>query len=90
MALGDSQDFNWAVRGWEAMSFFVSFLYSSKAAVNIVSKLVEDVAVVGTWDIALVEGRRLDGSEGVRAQPYTRIASFKIGAVICIMIDAQR
>jgi hypothetical protein len=58
IALEESQDRNWVARGWEAMSFFVCFLYSFKAAVKIVSKFVDDVAVDGTLDIVLVE---LDG-----------------------------
>ncbi len=60
MALGESQDCSWAARGWEAMSFFVCFLYASKAALKIVSKSVGDVAVDGTWDIVLVEGACMD------------------------------
>jgi hypothetical protein len=59
IALEESQDCSWVARGWEAMSFFVRFLYSFKAAVKIVSKFVDDVAVVeGTLDIVLFE---LDG-----------------------------
>ena len=58
MALGDSQDLSWAARGWEAMSFFVCFLYSSKAAVKMVPKVVDsdDGSGDGTRDIVLVEG----------------------------------
>ena len=37
------------------MSFFVWSLYTSKAALKIVSKSVEDVAVDGTWDMMLDE-----------------------------------
>jgi hypothetical protein len=38
------------------MSFFVFFLYASKAAVKIVSKFVEEVvAVGGIWDIVIAE-----------------------------------
>ena len=37
------------------MSFFVFFLYSSKAAAMMVSKFVEEVEVDGIWDIVLVE-----------------------------------
>ena len=56
MALGDSQDLSWAARGCDAMSFFVFFLCSSKAAVMIVAKFGEEVASVeATWDIVLVE-----------------------------------
>ena len=43
MALGESQDCSWVARGWEATSFFVCLLYSLKAALNIVSKFVEEV-----------------------------------------------
>ena len=59
MALGESQDCKRVARGWEAMSRFVCFLYSFKAAVKIVSKLVEEVEVDGIWDIVLVEGTLL-------------------------------
>ena len=51
MAVEESQVFSWVARGWDAMSFFVCFLYAFKAAENIVSKFVEDVEVDGTWDI---------------------------------------
>jgi hypothetical protein len=54
MALGESHDWNWAANGWEAISFFVCFLYAFNAAEKIVSKLVEEVEVDGTWDIVLV------------------------------------
>jgi hypothetical protein len=37
------------------MSIFVFFLYASKAAVKMVSKLVEDVAVGEIWDILMAE-----------------------------------
>lgn len=40
MAPEELHDCRWVARGWEAMSFFVCFLYSFKAAVKIVSKLV--------------------------------------------------
>jgi hypothetical protein len=60
MAPGESQDRSWAARGSAAMSFFVRFLYASKAVLNlvvkIVSKSVEEVDIGGTWDIVLVEG----------------------------------
>ena len=58
MALAESQDWSWVARGWEVMSFSVRFLYASKAALKIVSKFVEEVAVGGdgTWDILLVDG----------------------------------
>jgi hypothetical protein len=56
MAPGESQDCSWVTRRWEAMSRFVCFLYSSNAAVKIVSKFVmEEVAVDGTWDMGLVK-----------------------------------
>ncbi len=51
MASGESQVCNWAAKGWEAMSFFVCFLYACKAVVKIVSKFVEEVAVARTWDM---------------------------------------
>ena len=55
MALEESQDCSWVANGWEAMSFFVFFLYASKAAVKIVSKFGDEVVVGGTWDIVLAE-----------------------------------
>jgi hypothetical protein len=61
IALEESQPFSWVARGWEAMSFFVCFLYAFKAAEKILSKSVEYVEVDETWDIALfVEGVGLD------------------------------
>ena len=55
MASEESQDWSCAASGWEAMSFFVFLLYASKAAVKMVSKFVEEVAVGGIWDIVIVE-----------------------------------
>ena len=56
MALGDSQDLSWVASGWAAISFFVFFLYSSKAAAMIVEKFGGGVAAVdGTWDIVIAE-----------------------------------
>ena len=61
MALGDLQDLSWTAIGWAAMSFFVFFLYSSKAAVMIVAKFGEEAAAVdGTWDIVLVDRDGVD------------------------------
>ena len=37
------------------MSRFVCFLYSFRAAVNIVSKFVEGVELDGNWDMILAE-----------------------------------
>jgi hypothetical protein len=51
MALEESQDFSWVAKGWEAMSFFVFFLYAFKESEKIASKFMEDVDVEGTWDI---------------------------------------
>ena len=51
MALEESQDLSWEARGWEAMSFFVCFLYVFKASEKTDSKFKEDVEVDGTWDI---------------------------------------
>jgi hypothetical protein len=48
MALEEPQDFSWVAKGWEAMSFFVCFLYAFKASEKIASKFVEDVDVEGT------------------------------------------
>ena len=61
MALGQSQDCSWTARGWEAISFFVRYLYAFEAAVKIASKS-EEVEADGTWDIGLGEGDWLDGS----------------------------
>ena len=58
MASGVSQEFSWAAKGWEAMSFLVCFLYVSAAALKIVSKGVEEGAEGGDWDMVLVEGGR--------------------------------
>ena len=60
MALEESQDRSSVARGWEAMSFFVCFLYASKEAVKIASKSAEDVLEDvpprgGTWDVVLNE-----------------------------------
>ena len=66
IASGESQDLSRAARGCEAMSFFVFVLYSSKAVVKIVSKLVGAVEVDGSSDMILVEGDRLDASEDDR------------------------
>ena len=52
MALEESQDLSWVARGWEAMSFFVCFLYALKAAEKTDSKFEEGGEVDGTWDIA--------------------------------------
>ena len=62
MVLGESQDCSWVAKGWDAMSFFVCFLYAFKAAEMIVSKFVEDVEVDGTWD--MVESKELVGCLG--------------------------
>ncbi len=60
MAREESQDCSLVARGWEARSRFVCCLYAFKAAVKIVSKFLEEVAVDGTWDIVPVEGAWLD------------------------------
>lgn len=52
MASGLTQDFSWAAKGCEAMSFFVRFSYAFTAAL----KIVEDGVEGETWDIVLVEG----------------------------------
>ena len=49
--MGESHALSWSARGWEAMFFFVCFLYSFKAAAKMVSKFGEEVDVDGTWDI---------------------------------------
>jgi hypothetical protein len=51
----ESQDWSSVASGCEAMSFFVFLLYDSKAAVKMVSKFVEEVAVGGIWDIVIAE-----------------------------------
>ncbi len=60
MAPGLSQDFSWAAKGCEAMSFFVCFSYAFTAALKIFSEGVEG----GTWDMVLVEGG-FYGAEGL-------------------------
>ena len=55
MAVEESQDCRRVARGWEAISRFVCFLYSFKAAAKIVSKLVEEAEVDGTLDIVLAK-----------------------------------
>ena len=54
MALEESQDCNSVARGWAAIFFFVCLLYVVKAAVNIVSKLAEEVETDGTWDMMVL------------------------------------
>ena len=51
MALEESHDWSWAASGCEDMSFFVFLLYNFNASVKMVSKVVEDVAVGGLWDM---------------------------------------
>ena len=63
MASGESQDRSWVARGWEIMSFFVSFPYAFKASVKMASKPVEEMEVDGTWDILRTEGTRLDARD---------------------------
>ena len=60
MASEESQDWSCSASGCEAMSFFVFLLYASKAAVKMVSKFVEEVAVDGIWDIVIVERSWVD------------------------------
>jgi hypothetical protein len=48
MALEEPHDCSWVAREWEVISVFVCSLYSFKAALKIVSKVVEDVEVDGT------------------------------------------
>ena len=68
MALEELQDSRRVARGWEAISRFVCFLYSFKAAVKIVSKLVEEEELEGTWDMlvegAFLEVQRIESSKG--------------------------
>jgi hypothetical protein len=42
MAVGESQDCNWAARGWARRFLFVFFSYASKAALRIDWKLEEE------------------------------------------------
>jgi hypothetical protein len=42
MALGESQDWNWAASGCSHRSFFVCFLYRFKALLNISWKLEDE------------------------------------------------
>ena len=55
MALEESQDWSCAASGWEAISFFVFLLYDFKAAVKMVSKLMEEVEAGGIWDMVIVQ-----------------------------------
>ena len=56
MASQESQDWSCAASGCEVMSFFVFLLYDCRAAVKMVSKLVEEVAGGGNWDIVIADG----------------------------------
>ena len=56
MAPEESQDCNSLAKGWAAIFFFVCLLYVVKAAVNIVSKFVEEVEADGTWDMMVLVG----------------------------------
>ena len=47
MSLGELQDCRVEARGWESRSFFVSFLYLSKALLMISWKLEDDEEAVG-------------------------------------------
>ena len=67
MALEELHDCNSVARGWAAISFFVCFLYVVKAAVNIVSKFVEEVEANGTWDMIILVGC-LESDGQVQAQ----------------------
>jgi hypothetical protein len=55
MAVEEWQDWSSVASGCEAMSFLVFLLYDFKAAVKMVSKFVEEVAVGGIWDMALLQ-----------------------------------
>lgn len=58
IAPGESQEYNWAARGWEVMSHFVCLWYSVRAVAKIDSNFVEEVAVGGTWVKVLVEAEK--------------------------------
>jgi hypothetical protein len=45
MALGELQDWSWAASGWIRRSFFVRFLYWSKALLMISWKLEDEETV---------------------------------------------
>ena len=45
MELGELQDWSWVARGWTRRSFFVRFLYSSKALLMISWKLDDEEAI---------------------------------------------
>ncbi len=45
MSLGDLQDWSWVARGWKSRSFFVRFLYASRALLMIGWKLEDEEAV---------------------------------------------
>ena len=78
MALDEPHDCSWVAKEWEAISVFVCFLYSSKAAANFVSKLVEDVEVVGTWDIVIVEEAGWMGSDNRKVAVLRRLTVCQI------------
>ena len=53
------------------MSFFVFFLYASKAAVKIVLKVGEEVVLGGTWDMVFVDRVWLDDRKRARSTGAT-------------------
>jgi hypothetical protein len=59
MAAGESQDCNWAARGWVRSLHFVFVSYASKAALRTDWKSgdLEDEAVGCVWDMVLLRGR---------------------------------
>ena len=70
------------------MSFFVFFLYASKAAVKIVSKFGDGVMLVdGTWDMMLV---RLDERSQEGSEHRRRIVSCLVGVPRDDAITAAR
>jgi hypothetical protein len=60
MAVGESQDWNWAARGWVRSLVFVFFSYASKAALRTDWKLEpeEEEALGWVWDMVLVESEK--------------------------------
>ena len=63
MAAGESQDCNWAARGWVRSLHFVFVSYASKAALRADWKSgdLEDEAIGCVWDMVLLRGREETG-----------------------------
>jgi hypothetical protein len=69
--VGESQDCNWAARGWVRSLFFVVFSYASKAALKIDRKSADedgDGAGGTVWDMVLAGQKQLEQAASSRAQ----------------------